>query len=85
MFSVCVGVMGEVWFSFFLMYLFHASVLFFSMYYTKKNRDLHNIQHTYIHEVYVCVLLGVWCEGETDLVTDTLPSSWSLGLQKEVQ
>ena len=28
MFSVCVGVMGEVWFSFFLMYLFHASVLY---------------------------------------------------------
>ena len=28
MFSVCVGVMGEVWFSFFLCIFFHASVLY---------------------------------------------------------
>ena len=33
MFSVCVGVMGEVWFSFFSYVSFHASVLYtcFSM------------------------------------------------------
>ena len=28
MFSVCVGVMGEVWFSFFSYVSFHASVLY---------------------------------------------------------
>ena len=49
MFSVCVGVVGEVWFSFFSYVSFHASVLYtcFSM------CEIKSIGVTYIPEMVI--------------------------------
>ena len=51
---VCVGVMGEVWFSFFSYVSFHASVLYtcFSM------RDTELLKNNYIQKRVPCAAIG---------------------------